>query len=254
MLSIRLLLARSRFCLGIAALVTNITFASPHIGPARADESALRVAIIGDSTVASYSNPPANRPALTGWGQVFGEFFDRGITVLNHAKSGRSSKSFLREGLWGKALAERPDYVIIQFGHNDCPGKGDRETNPSTDFRDYLRRYIADTRRIGARPVLVTPMTRRQFRDGKIHTVLRPYAEAMLAVGEEERVAVIDLHKTSVELFNHLEDEGSADFSPNATDRTHFSRKGALAMARIVADGIERTDSRLGEHRRAGPE
>ena len=94
-------------------------------------------------------------------------------------------------------------------------------------------------------------MARRQFRDGKIHTILRPYAEAMLAVGAEEQVAVIDLHKASVELFNRLGDEGSADFSPNASDRTHFSRKGALAMARIVADGIEPADAKLGKHRRA---
>ncbi|MCA9208663.1 MAG: hypothetical protein KDA55_09925, partial [Planctomycetales bacterium] len=63
---------------------------------ASAEEGELRVAIIGDSTVASYPNPPADRPDLTGWGQVFGEFFDERVVVLNHARSGRSSKSFLR--------------------------------------------------------------------------------------------------------------------------------------------------------------
>jgi lysophospholipase L1-like esterase len=215
-----------------------------------ADDGKVRVAIIGDSTVASYPQPPVDRPDLTGWGQVFGEFFDEQVVVLNHARSGRSSKSFLGEGLWDKTLAERPNYVLIQFGHNDCPGKGDRETNPATDFRDNLRRYIADARKIGAIPILVTPMTRRQFRDGQIYTILRPYAEAMLAVGGEEQVAVIDLHKASVELFNRLGDEGSAYFSPNASDRTHFSRKGALELAQIVADGVARAESKLGEHRR----
>ncbi len=213
-----------------------------------AEEGSLRLVIIGDSTVASYPNPPADRPDLTGWGQVFGEFFDDGVLVLNHARSGRSSKSFLREGLWTKTLAQRPDYVFIQFGHNDCPGKGDRETNPETDFRDNLRRYIAEAREINATPILVTPMTRRQFRSGKIHTILRPYAEAMLAVGREQDVEVIDLHKASVELFNRLGDEGSSDFSPSKSDRTHFSRKGALAMARIVADGVRVTSGTLREH------
>lgn len=253
MLSVTYFPARGGDKLVIAAVAIGFAIASVRTPPAFADESALRVAIVGDSTVASYSSPPADRPDLTGWGQVFGEFFDTDVEVLNHARSGRSSKSFLREGLWDRTLAEQPDYIFIQFGHNDCPGKGDRETNPATGFRDNLRRYIADTRKIGATPVLVTPMTRRQFREGRIHTILRPYAEAMLAVGAEEQATTIDLHKASVELFNQLGDGGSADFSPNATDRTHFSHKGASAMARIVADGIERTDSRLGKHRRTYP-
>ncbi|MCA9118532.1 MAG: rhamnogalacturonan acetylesterase [Planctomycetaceae bacterium] len=213
-----------------------------------ADEGPLRVAIVGDSTVASYAKPPAARPDLTGWGQVFGEFFDAQVTVLNQARSGRSSKSFLGEGLWDQTLALRPDYIFIQFGHNDCPGKGDRETDPATDFRDNLRKYIADARRIDAIPILVTPMTRRQFRGGQIHTILRPYAEAMLTVGKEEHVAVIDLHHASVELFNRLGDDGSSDFSASANDRTHFSRKGALAMAKIVAEGVQTANDSLSKH------
>src|SRR5689334_5798246 len=84
----------------------------------------LRIALIGDSTVASYPKPPEDRPTLTGWGQVLGESFDDKVEVLDHARSGRSSKSFLSEGLWMKVLEEKPDYVFIQFGHNDQPGKG----------------------------------------------------------------------------------------------------------------------------------
>ena len=76
---------------------------------------------------------------------------------------------YIREGLWKKAIAAKPDYVFIQFGHNDCPGKGDRSTDPKTDFRDNLRRYIRDARLAGAKPVLITPMTRRVFRVGRIH-------------------------------------------------------------------------------------
>ena len=243
---------RRRFCCSVVVLTLAIALIGAPARRIQANESKVRVAIIGDSTVASYPHPPADRPDLTGWGQVVGEFFDDQIVVLNHAKSGRSSKSFLREGLWDKTLAEHPDYVLIQFGHNDCPGKGDRETNPATDFRDNLRRYITDARKIGATPILVTPMTRRQFLGGQIHTILRPYAEAMLVVGDEEHVAVIDLHKASVDLFNRLGDEGSAYFSPHPSDRTHFSRKGALELAQIVADGIVRVDSKLGQHRRAG--
>lgn len=201
----------------------------------------LRVVVIGDSTAATYLKPPKDRPDLTGWGQVFGESFNDTITVDNHARSGRSSKSFLREGLWKKALAAKPDYVFIQFGHNDMAGKGDRATDPNTDFRDNLRRYINDARKIGAKPILVTPMTRRVFRDGKIRTTLRPYAEAMLVVGKELKVPVIDLHASSVEMFNRLGDAGSADYSPSKRDRTHFSKKGARAIAGLVAAGIRKS-------------
>lgn len=203
-----------------------------------ADPAPLRIVVIGDSTAASYPNPPKDRPDLTGWGQVIGDYFDSRVEVLNHARSGRSSKSFQKEGLWTKALTTKPDFVLIQFGHNDCPGKGDRSTDPESDFRDYLRKYINDAGSIGAVPILVTPMTRRRFRDGRVQTILRPYAEAMLTTGKEEDVAVIDLHAASVELFNRLGDEGSADLSPSESDRTHFSRKGAHAMAQLISNGI----------------
>jgi lysophospholipase L1-like esterase len=158
--------------------------------------------------------------------------------VLNHAQSGRSSKSFIREGLWQKALTAKGDYVFIHFGHNDCSGKGDRSTDANSDFQDYLRQYIDDSRAAGAKPILVTPVARRTFVAGKIHTELQPYADAMIKVGKERKVPVIDLHATSMELFNRLGDEGSADLSASASDRGHFSRKGARAMARLIVDAI----------------
>ena len=198
----------------------------------------LRVALIGDSTVASYAKPPVDRPDLTGWGQVFGEFFNDRVDVLNHALSGRSSKSFLREGHWILVLKAMPDYIFIQFGHNDQPGKGNRTTDPNGEFKDNLRRYIRDAREAGAIPVLVTPVARRTFRNGKPYTTLRPYADAMLGVGRETKTPVIDLHTASFKLFEQLGDEGSADLSAGKSDRTHFSRKGARRMAKLVADAL----------------
>lgn len=232
---------------GLYAVVVLVLLglASRHV---TAQQPPLRIVVIGDSTVASYLKPPADRPDLTGWGQVLGESFGPQVEVVNHAKSGRSSKSFQSEGLWQKSLAARPNYVFIQFGHNDCPGKGERSTDPQTDFRDYLRKYIDDARRIGAEPVLVTPMTRRVFIDGKIRTTLRPYAEAMLAVGTEQQVPVIDLHAASVDLFNSLGDEASADLSASLTDRTHFSRKGAKAMAKLIVDRLPDAVPQLKPH------
>ena len=118
--------------------------------------------------------------------------------------------------------------MFIQFGHNDCHTKdGKPVVDPDTDFQDYLRQYIDQSRAAGAKPILVTPVARRTFVGGKIHTTLQPYADAMLKVGKEKGVPVIDLHAASMALFNRLGDEGSADLTASASDRTHFSRKGA---------------------------
>ncbi|MBN2129267.1 MAG: DUF1080 domain-containing protein, partial [Sedimentisphaerales bacterium] len=131
-------------------------------------------------------------------------------------------------------------YFLIQFGHNDCPGKGDRYSDPESTFQDHIRRYVTDSQAIGAIPMLVTPMTRRNFTpDGGIRTILRPYADAMLKVAREENVAVIDLHARSVALFESLGEVGSADLGTDeGRDRTHFSLKGARVMARLVVDGL----------------
>lgn len=199
-----------------------------------------RIALIGDSTVASYRDPPADRPDLTGWGQVCGDFFNDSVEIHNFALSGRSSKSFLREGHWPKVLAIKPDYVLIQFGHNDEPGKGDRSTDPAGDYRDYLRQYIAEARAAAAVPVLVTPVARRTFDSGKIVTSLTPYAEAMKQVGRETQTPVVDLLKASMAAFGRAGDEGGADLSAAPSDRSHFSRKGASLVAGLVANALPR--------------
>jgi lysophospholipase L1-like esterase len=199
---------------------------------------AIKIALIGDSTAASYPKPPEDKPTLTGWGQVFGLFFRDSVEIKNHAASGRSSKSFLREGRWEPVLAEKPNYVFIQFGHNDQPGKGDRTTDPDGDFQDNLRRYIEDARKIGSVPVLVTPVARRIFENGHAQTTLTPYADAMQRVAKEKNVPLIDLHAASFRLFDERGDEATAYFSPSADDRTHFSRHGAIEIARLVASAL----------------
>jgi lysophospholipase L1-like esterase len=199
----------------------------------------VRIALIGDSTVASYDQPPADRPDLTGWGQVLGEFFDRRVEIRNFALSGRSSKSFIREGRWQPVLDSKPDYLFIQFGHND-QHKDDRGTAPDKDFLDFLRQYIDESRAAKITPVLVTPVARRTFDNGTATTTLTPYADAMKKVGREQHVPVIDLHAASFDLFSRLGDEGSADLTASAADRTHFSRKGGRAMARLVAAALPR--------------
>ncbi len=219
-----------------AAIIVAFTIAAAADADA---EKPIRIVLVGDSTVASYDNRPADEPDLTGWGQVFGEFFTGNVTVDNHAKSGRSTRSFIKEGLWKKALVAKGDYIFIQFGHNDSHLKdGKPAVDPATDFQRYLRQYVDESRAIGAKPILVTPVARRTFKDGKIVTGLQPYADAMFKVGKEKGVPVIDLHAAAMRLYDRLGDAGSADLSASANDRTHFSRKGATAMARLVAEAL----------------
>jgi lysophospholipase L1-like esterase len=216
-----------------AALAAGFALALPR--PARADAKKVRIAMVGDSTMASYPNPPKDRPDLTGWGQVFGTFFTDRVEVLNHAASGRSTKSFIAEGRWAKVLAAKPDYVVVQFGHND---QKDKALAPEEGFRGFLIRYVEEARKAGIKPVLVTPVARRTFQGGKASTTLTPFADAIKTVAKDKGVPVIDLHRLSLERYDQLGDAGSADFSPSGADRTHFSKKGATAVAGLVAKAL----------------
>src|SRR5262249_34489549 len=128
--------------LGIIALVLSgppATRAVDERGRTEATKP-VKVVLVGDSTVADGS----------GWGPAFARRLGSGATCLNMARSGRSSKSYADEGHWKKALALKPDYVLIQFGHNDQPGKGpQRETKPETTYRENLTRYIDESRAAG---------------------------------------------------------------------------------------------------------
>lgn len=190
------------------------------------------LAIIGDSTVCEFPESDNRR----GWGQYIQEYFTDDLKVINRARSGRSTKTFIREGLWKQVLAQQPDYVLIQFGHNDSHDPENPEsTDARTDYRDYLRQYIDESRGIGTVPVLVTSMHRRKFDEqGNLKDILQPYADAMKAVGQKINVSVVDLHTASGELFKKLGDSGSMALANAPDDRTHFNEKGARAMARLV--------------------
>ena len=226
-------------------LVLAAVAAGSFAASSSADDKKLKIVMVGDSTMSSYPNPPKDRPDLTGWGQVFGEFFTAAVVVDNHAASGRSTKSFVKEGRWAKALAAKPDYVFIQFGHND---QKDPTLAPDEGFREHLTQYIDDAVKAGAKPVLVTPVARRTFKDGKATTSLTPFADATKKVAKDKAVPVIDLHQLAFDVFDKLGDDGSADFSPSKTDRTHFSKQGATAIAGLVAKALPDAVPELKRH------
>ena len=196
---------------------------------AGAAEPAVRIALVGDSTVTDKA----------GWGAAFAQRLQPGVTCANQARGGASTKSYY-EGttLWREALALKPTHVLIQFGHNDMPGKGEaRQTDPATTFRANLVRYVAEARAAGAQPILVTSVTRRNFRDGKLYDQLADYAAATRAVAAAEKVPLVDLHAVSVAAVTKLGPERSAVLGPmkdGKRDTTHFNPEGAAWAAELV--------------------
>jgi lysophospholipase L1-like esterase len=199
---------------------------------------AVRVVLCGDSTVTDKA----------GWGLAFANRLAPPATCFNGSRSGNSSRSFYNNGSWTKALAEKPTHVLIQFGHNDQPGKGpERETNPATSYREFLGKYIDEARAAGAVPILVTSVVRRnRNKEGIIESTLTPWADAATAVGKEKNVSVVDLHGRSLELLNRIGPEASAKFDPihpklpGQFDRTHLNEAGAAAMAELVIDELKK--------------
>ncbi len=113
----------------------------------------VKIVLVGDSTVATGG----------GWGPGFCAVMNKNVDCIDVALNGRSSKSFIDEGAWKKALDLHGDYYLIQFGHNDQKTDPARFTDPDTTFQANLRRYVADVRAIGAVPVLVTSLSRRKL-------------------------------------------------------------------------------------------
>jgi pectinesterase len=191
---------------------------------AQETRSRPRIVLVGDSTVTDGS----------GWGAGF----------KDAAANGRSSKSFIDEGRWANALDARGDYYLIQFGHNDEPGKGpERETDPGTTYRANMARYVDEARAIGATPILVTSLVRRLFtEDGTIRTTQTPYVEAVRALAAEKKVPLVDLHALSRTDAEHAGDEVWADLSPRddkgQVDRTHLNARGSGVVGRMVADAV----------------
>jgi lysophospholipase L1-like esterase len=204
-----------------------------------AEEPVTQIFVIGDSTVCNYS---PNNPKR-GWGQMIDAYFKPGVQVVNNAKGGRSTKTFINEGLWEKTLAQsKPgDFVLIQFGHNDShPKKNPESTDAATDYKTYLTQYVNEAVAHKITPILVSPMHRRLFKKdtGKLTTELQRYATAMQQVAEEKHVVYVDLHTLSGEVMQKLGDDGSVDLFCSDKDRTHFSAKGATLWGKLIIENL----------------
>lgn len=225
--------------------------------PAAAAPQQARVILVGDSTMASRS----------GYGDAFCARFTPAVECINLARGGRSSGSFRAEGLWDqvqqllRAQPALPTYVLIQFGHNDQPGKPGRSTDLVKDFPANMARYAAEVQALGGIPILLTPLTRRQFKGPNLKNDLAPWAAVTRQVAHDTKAALIDLNAASqaaVQAMGEAEADTlaaapkPADSTPapdpgrleplgtpkQQFDRTHLGEKGARFFSAMVANAL----------------
>lgn len=252
---------------------------------------AIKVHTIGDSTMATYSE---STTVTRGWGQMFQQFFTDAVTVNNRAKSGASSKSFYEEAAYWESVKKQiqpGDYVLIQFAHNDEKNDGmdgdevkayyesigDQAKADATDYRgttasgtykEYLRKYVEETRALGATPVLVGAICRKYFTGSTIrrngrhdlgddfslltasgikegnkvgeddHTYDYPYQ--MRLVADEMGVSYIDLTTATKELYESYGDAKANELLFDGDGSTHTSAMGATLIARLCAQLLQK--------------
>lgn len=209
----------------------------------------VTVWLAGDSTMAAKA---ADKRPETGWGETLAECFAPSrVRIANHAMNGRSTRSFVAEGRWAAIVdsLRAGDYVFIQFGHNDEKVNTDRGATPEV-YAANLARFVDEVRARNATPVLLTPVTRRSFTDGKLVDSHGRYPDAVRATAAEKRVALIDMHRTSMQLVErlgddssralwlHLDSAGHVNYPRGVRDDTHFNPAGARAMAGLAIDAI----------------
>jgi lysophospholipase L1-like esterase len=192
----------------------------------------LTFLLVGDSTVTDGE----------GWAPGFRSRLRPGVECHNFARGGRSSKSFRDEGHWAEALRTPGDHVLIQFGHNDEPGKGpERETDPDGEYAKNIGRYVDEARDAGLKPIVLTSLCRRTFHpDGTLKDSLAPYAAAARRVAADRGVPLADLHAASMAVVLELGPDASSLLGPvkpdGDRDRTHLLPEGAEIFGGLVAD------------------
>ena len=200
-----------------------------------------RIFYIGDSTVAF--NKIHTYPQ-TGMAQGLPLYLKDDVQVVSLAKNGRSTKSFLDEGLFVAAQQgmKSGDFLFIQFGHNDEKEDPARHTEPFGSYRENLKFFIEEARARGANPVMITPIARRLFDcQGKFLPGSHgQYPEAMRQLGEKLQVPVADLTAITENFLAELGDEPSKPLFVWPKDNTHLKAEGAVKMAGFLAAELER--------------
>ena len=190
-----------------------------------------KIILVGDSTMAPHS----------GWGGAFcAQHVKSSVACLNAGRGGRSTRSYRQEGSWDIALAEakvpgyRGTWVLIQFAHNDQSSKSERWTDETTEFPANLRRFVEEVRAAGATPVLVTPLTRREFREGKLHNTLASWSDQIRGVAKAMDVPLVDLNALSAAQAQEMGAETATKLAqvPPTPEELAAARAGTTLRAR----------------------
>jgi lysophospholipase L1-like esterase len=209
-------------------------------------DDAVTVFLCGDSTVTDQASEPYGT-----WGQMLPRWFGPGVAIADHAESGETLKAFVFEHRWDKVMSQvKPaDYVFMQFGHNDLNKTGHNAMWPgpegewshtyseaNTDYKRLLEDYAGQVKARGAIPVIVSPMTKINIRDGKLNTAgLGDYPSAAVAAAKEAGVACIDLNAMSVRIVNAL---GEVQDKRAYVDGLHTNSYGGYLLSRCIVEGI----------------
>lgn len=231
----------------------------------------VNVFLAGDSTCANYAledDYQSKRFPLTGWGQVFQQFFRKdslskvsgiikadSVIVDDRAKGGRSTRTFFQEGRWRAIYSEMQpgDLVIISFGHNDASKEKTERYVDVEGYKEFLRLYVLQTRQKGGIPVLMTPVNRNYpWEDGVLKSCHGEYPQALKDIAAEMNVLIIDLTQLSCEHFTKKGQDFVSEkyfmnlpagvysaYPDGQKDNTHFQPAGANAVAQMVFDGLK---------------
>lgn len=221
-------------------------------------ETTISLHLAGDSTMSIKRD--SARPE-TGWGEKIASYLRPGVSVVNHAVNGRSTRSFIDQGRWQALLDQlQPnDVVMIQFAHNDQKMiDKKRFTDPWRAYRENLQKFVADVREKEAEPILLTSIARRSFdKHGKLADTLAPYSEVLRDVAAQQKVVLIDLNRSTSELLQQLGPERSKslylhlqpgqhpNYPEGEQDDTHLNPQGADRVARMVAEALTEKNHRL---------
>lgn len=209
----------------------------------------MTVWMIGDSTM---SVKKEKAYPETGWGMPFADLFNDKVSVENKAMNGRSTLSFITEKRWQEVYEglQEGDYLIIEFGHNDekidKPAVG---TTPE-QYKINLAKFVTEARSKKAIPILMTPIARRNFKDGQLTDTHKDYPDAVRSLADSLHVPMIDMQRKteklltqygeekSMALFNYV-DSGNVNYPQGKKDNTHLSPVGAKAVADCAAEGLK---------------
>ena len=200
-------------------------------------ENIPTIYLLGDSTMTDQPGMPT-----TSWGQFLPIFFKNTVAIANHGESGEAYSASRGERRLAKVLSvlKPGDWVITQFGHNDEKERSRGENfGAFKNYADEMRIYTKEIRAKGAHILLVTPMQRHSFANGKVTNSHADYPDAVRAVAKEMVVPMIDLTAMSDKMMNTMGEKESWLLFSRGQDATHHSPYGAWELAKCIAQGLK---------------